>query len=58
MDRVIAAMSSDETAAALRLLKVLDECRQMDPREAEAWRRRIPGWGRFNAVGAEMATRA
>ena len=53
MDRVLAAMSPDDTGAALRLLKVLEECRQMDATEAEAWRRRITGWARFNAVGAE-----
>ena len=55
MDRVIASMSPDDTAAALRLLKVLEECRQMGPIEAEAWRRRIAGWARFNAVEAEAA---
>jgi len=53
MDRVIASMSPADTVAALRLLKVLEECRQMDAAEAEAWRRRIAGWARFNAVGAE-----
>ena len=53
MDRVIAEMSSDDTAAALRLLKVLEECRQMSPTEADQWRRRITGWARFNEVGAE-----
>ena len=57
-DRVIASMSPDDTAAALRLLKVLEECRQIDPTEAEAWRRRITGWARFNAVGAEAKPRA
>jgi hypothetical protein len=36
MDRVIASMSPDDTAAALRLLRVLEECRQMSPGEAEA----------------------
>jgi len=41
----------DDTAAALRLLKVLVECRQMDPSDAEEWRRRIEGWARFNVVG-------
>jgi hypothetical protein len=40
MDRVLASMPPDDTAAALRLLKVLEECRQMSPTEAEAWRRR------------------
>ena len=44
----------DDTAAALRLLKVLEECRQMDAAEAEAWRRRITGWARFNAVELEV----
>jgi len=53
MDRVIAEMSPDDTAVALRLLKVLEECWQMRPTEAEAWRRRIAGWARFNAVEAE-----
>ena len=46
-------MSPDDTVAVLRLLEVLEECRQIDPAEAEAWRRRITGWARFNAVGAE-----
>jgi len=36
-------MSPDDTAAALRLLKVLEECRQMGPTAAEAGRRRIMG---------------
>ena len=45
MDRVFASMSPDDTVAALRLLKVLEECRQMDSTEAEEWRRRIAGWG-------------
>ena len=53
MDRVLASMSPVDTVAALRLLKVLEECRQMDAAEADAWRRRITGWARFNAVGAE-----
>ena len=53
MDRVLASLSQDDTLAALRLLKVLEECRQMDAVEAEDWRRRITGWARFNAVGAE-----
>jgi len=54
MDRVIASMSPDDTAAALRLLKVLEERRQMDSVEveAEAWRRRITGWARSSAVGS------
>ena len=51
--RVLASMSPDDTAAALRLPKVLEECRQTDAAEAEAWRRRITGWAGFNAVGAE-----
>ena len=33
-ERVIASMSPADTAAALRLLKVLEECRQMSPAEA------------------------
>jgi hypothetical protein len=53
MDAVIAAMSPDDTAAALRLLTVLVECRQMDPSDAEEWRRRIKGWARFNEVDTE-----
>jgi hypothetical protein len=53
MDRVIASMSPDDTAAALRLLEVLEECRQMSPVEAEAWRRRITGWATFDAVDVE-----
>jgi len=58
MDRVLASMSPDDTAAALRLLKVLEECRQMDAVEAEAWRRRITGWERFNDVDAAAAPSA
>ena len=50
MNRVLAEMSPDDTAAALRLLKVLEECGQMNPTEAGEWRRRIVGWARFNAV--------
>ena len=53
MDRVLASMSPNDTLAALRLLKVLEECWQMDATEADEWRRRIAGWARFNAVGAE-----
>ena len=53
MDRVLAPISPDETAAALRLLKVLEEYRQMGPAEAPAWSRRITTWARFNEVGAE-----
>ena len=52
MDSVLASMSPDDTAAALRLLKILEECRQMDAAEAEEWRRRITGWARFNEVEA------
>jgi hypothetical protein len=51
MDGVLAPTSPDDTAAALRLLKVLVECRQMDPSDAEEWRRRITGWAPFNVVG-------
>ena len=36
-------MSLADSAAALRLLMVLEECRQMSADEAEEWRRRI-GW--------------
>jgi hypothetical protein len=35
VDRLIAEMSSEETAAALRLLKVLEECRRIFPAETE-----------------------
>ena len=55
MDRVIASMSPDDTAAALRLLKVLVECWRMDPIDAEEWSRRIVGWARFNAVNTDVA---
>ena len=58
MDRVIASLSPDDTAAALGLLKLLEECGQMKPAEAEEWRRRITGWARFNAVGAEVMPNA
>jgi hypothetical protein len=47
MDRGLASVSPDATAAALRLLKVLEECGQMSPAEAKAARRRITGWARF-----------
>jgi hypothetical protein len=50
MDRVIASMSPTDTAAALRLLRVLEECRQMSPAKTEAWRRRIAGWARFHGL--------
>lgn len=53
MDRVIAELSPDDAFAALRLLTVLEECGQMHFAEAEVWRRRITGWARFKAVGAE-----
>jgi hypothetical protein len=52
MDHVIATMSRDDTGAELRFLKVLEECRQMSPTEAE-WRRRITAWAWFNGVDAE-----
>ena len=51
MARVLASMSRDDTAAALRLLKVLEECGQMTVVEAEEWQRRITGWAWFNEVG-------
>ncbi len=51
IDRVIAEMSPADTAAALRLLKVLEECRQMSSAQAEAWRRRITAWA--GLAGAE-----
>jgi hypothetical protein len=49
---MLASMSPEDTAAALRLLKVLEDCGQMHPAEAGEWRR-IVGWARFNAVGDE-----
>ena len=55
MDRVLASMSPDDTAAALRLLAVLEECGQMHFSEADAWRRRITGWARLNAVGRRQS---
>ena len=58
MDDVLASMSPDDTVAALRLLTILEECRQMSPAEAEGWRRRITEWARFNEVGAESARNA
>jgi len=33
----------------MRLLRVLEECRQIDPAEAEGWRRRIMVSARLNA---------
>lgn len=53
MDDVIASMSPDDTVAALRPLKVLEDCRQVSPAEAEEWRRRITGWARYHVVEAE-----
>lgn len=50
MDRVIAEMSPVDTAAALRLLKLLEECGQMEPVEAAEWMLRIAEWAWFNAV--------
>jgi len=38
-------------------LKVLEECLQIDPTEADAWRRRSTGYARYHAVGAEAETR-
>jgi uncharacterized membrane protein len=58
MDQVLAAMSADDVVASLRLLRVLEECRQMDPIEAALWRQRITGWTRFNAVRAEATPSA
>jgi len=57
-DQLICSWSPTDAIAALRLLNVLEECRQMNATEAEAWRRRITGWARFNAVGAEAEPRA
>jgi hypothetical protein len=51
-------MSPADTAAALRVLKVLEECGQMTATEAGEWRRRITAWAGFNAVGAEAAPSA
>jgi hypothetical protein len=56
MDRVIAEMSPKDTAASLRLLKVLEECRQISPTEADAWRRRIAGWARFRDMSTDAAS--
>lgn len=53
VDRVIASMSPDDTAATQRLLKVLEECRQLNATEAAALRRRITQWARGNAAKAE-----
>lgn len=47
IDRVIAEMSPDDTVAALRLLRVLEESGQMHFTEAEAWRRQITEWARW-----------
>lgn len=58
MDRVLASMSPDDTAAALRLLKVLEEGWQIDSTEAENWRQRITGWARFNEVEVEAGPNA
>jgi len=58
MDRLIASMSPDDTAAALRLLNVLEVCRQISPAEAEEWKRRILGWALYHAVEAEAAPNA
>ena len=58
MDRLIASMSPGDTAAALRLLNVLEECRQISLTAAEKWRRRIKRWARFNEVGAEATFNA
>ena len=58
MDRVFAEMSPDNIAAALRLLNLLEECRQMARIEANAWRQRLTGCVRFNAVRAEAEPNA
>jgi hypothetical protein len=58
MDRVIASMSPDDTVAALRLLKVLEECRQMSRTEPAEWRRRITGCARFHGAETEATPRA
>jgi hypothetical protein len=58
MDRLIASMSPDDSAAALRLLEVLEECHQVSSTEVEEWRRRITGWGRFNGVDSEAPSNA
>ena len=47
-DQLICSWSPDDTDAPLRLLDVLEACRQKDAVEAES-RRRITGWARFNA---------
>jgi len=52
MDRVIAEMSPDDTAAALRLSNGLEACRQMSPTEADQWRRRIEARADFDQLGS------
>lgn len=54
MDRLIEWLRPDDTAAVLRLLLVLEECGQMSSIEAAEWRRRIIGWGRFNALEVDV----
>jgi hypothetical protein len=58
MDRVLASMSVTDTIAALRLLRVMEECLQISPAEADQWRRRITGWARYHAVDADVAPSA
>jgi len=58
MDRVIATRSADDTAVALRLLKVLEESGQMTLIEVGEWRRRIDGWERFGAIDDGDTSRA
>jgi hypothetical protein len=58
MDRLLAKMSPDDAAAALRLIRLLEECGQMMPVEAAEWILRIAGWTWFNAVKAEAAPSA
>ena len=58
MDRVIAEMSPDDTAVALRLLKVPEECGEVRPVEAGDWGRRIVGWAAFSSLEVEAAPSA
>jgi hypothetical protein len=58
MDQVIAEMSPDDTAAARRLLKVLEECGEMGSAEAERRGQRTVGWAAFNALNVDAAPSA
>jgi hypothetical protein len=47
MNLVLAAMSPEDTAAALRLLEILERCGQMTAIEAGEWAWRVVAWARF-----------